>query len=286
MMMGIEVEPGVSIHIGVGASVMHNSQEVVSVVIPAFNEEDHIGVVLDVLLCVENLSRILVVDDGSIDRTCTVVEAYCRRDPRISLLALDHNLGKGGAMAAGAEFLQEDLILFLDADLIYLRPENVEALCAPVREGTCDMAYALFAHGRIHTDLSHRFAPFLSGQRCLRWSLFRDAPELGQARWGVEVALNLHAWHNGYTVQTVCWEGVSHSSRVEKLKGLKGYLSHLEMWLDIGRYYGRHFLFQDLLGRAQARSKKWQTGRHWVWGRKPRSFKSTIGKYRRFRIKE
>jgi polyisoprenyl-phosphate glycosyltransferase len=286
MMMGIELKPGVPIHIGVGGNFMHNSQEAVSVVIPAFNEEDHIGIVLDVLLCVKNLSRILVVDDGSTDRTCTVVEAYCRRDSRISLLALDHNLGKGGAMAAGAEFLQEDLILFLDADLIYLRPENVEALCAPVSEGRCDMAYALFAHGRIHTDLSHRFVPFLSGQRCLRWSLFRDAPELGQARWGVEVALNLHAWHSGYRVQTVCWEGVSHSSRVEKLKGLKGYLSHLEMWLDIGRYYGRHFLFQDLLGRAQARGRKWQTGRLWVLGRNPRSSKSTKSKYQRFRIKE
>jgi polyisoprenyl-phosphate glycosyltransferase len=265
---------------------MYNSQEAVSVVIPAFNEEHNIGAVLDVLLQVKNLSRILVVDDGSTDGTCAVVETYCRRDPRMALLSLPQNLGKGGAMVAGADSLNEDLILFLDADLIHLRPENVEALCAPVREDRCDMSYALFVHGRVHTDLSHRLAPFLSGQRCLRWSLFRDAPELGQARWGVEVALNLHAWHHGYCVQPVYWHSVSHFSRIEKIEGLRGYLSHVEMWLDIGRYYGRHFLFQDLLGRPHLRGKHRRPSHYRIRSHNPQSSGPTESTSRRFRIKE
>jgi polyisoprenyl-phosphate glycosyltransferase len=182
--------------------------------------------------------------------------------------------------------LQEDLILFLDADLICLRPENVEALCAPVREGRCDMTYAIFSHGRVHTDLSHRLAPFLSGQRCLRWSLFRDAPELGQARWGIEVALNLHAWHHKYCVQPVHWHGVSHFSRIEKIEGVKGYLSHVEMWLDIGRYYGRHFLFQDLLGRPHLRGKHRRPDHHRVPNPKSHSSGSAESRSQRFRIKE
>lgn len=230
---------------------MQHTQEPVCAVIPAYNEEDYIGTVLDVLINVEDLAQILVVDDGSADATSQIVRQYAQQDARVNLLCLAQNLGKGGAMVAGAETVEQDLVLFLDADLKGLRPEHVRALCAPVCWGECDMTLGLFTQGRRQTDWSHRLTPFLSGQRCLRWSLYRDAPELGQARWGVEVALSLYAWHHQHTVQKIFWPGVTHAMRMEKQHGLGGYWSHLKMWLDIGRYFSRYFLFQSLLGQGR-----------------------------------
>jgi glycosyltransferase involved in cell wall biosynthesis len=234
---------------------MRYTQESVSAVIPAYNEEHYIGPVLDALMRVEEFSQILVVDDGSSDATGDVVYGYGRRDGRIKLLQLDHNLGKGGAMVAGADAVAEDLVVFLDADLIGIKPEHIRMLCLPVCWGECDMTLGLFAQGRRQTDLSHRLTPFLSGQRCLRWSLFRDAPEMGQARWGVEVALSLHAWRQHYQVQRVTWSGVTHAMRMEKQKGMHGYWSHAKMWVDIAEYFSRYFVFQQILKSRRGGSR-------------------------------
>ncbi len=190
----------------------------VSVVIPAYNEEDYIGNVLDVLCGVDEVASILVVDDGSTDSTVAVVQRFAARDARVRLLSLEHNLGKGGAMVAGADYVAQDLILFLDADLLGLRPDHIRSLIGPVVRGDCDMTLGLFTGGRVQTDASHKLTPFLSGQRCLRWSLFRDAPEIGQARWGVEVALSLYAWRYGLRVGRIhcVWHDPCHARREDE----------------------------------------------------------------------
>ena len=215
-------------------------QEAATVIIPAYNEEKHVGAVLEVLRYVDQLSQIIVVDDGSTDSTAVVVNYLRQRDPRIELLCMSDNQGKAGAMVAGAEASRNDLIVFLDADLIGLQPGNLRALIEPVQSGWYAMTLGLFTHGRRQTDLSHKLIPFLSGQRCLRWSLFKDTPDLNSARWGVEVALSFYAWRQDYHVITVSWPGVTHAMRPEKSDGIDGYWSHVQMWLDIGKYVAQH----------------------------------------------
>ena len=63
------------------------------------------------------------------------------RDARIQLVCLSANQGKGGAMLAGAQVSDNDLIVFLDADLIGLHPENVLTLIEPVSNGKCSDAW-------------------------------------------------------------------------------------------------------------------------------------------------
>jgi glycosyltransferase involved in cell wall biosynthesis len=209
-------------------------------VIPAHNEAQQIAPVINVLCQVNDLLQITVVDDCSSDNTSDVVRSYCERDPCIRLLRLPTNRGKGGAMAAGADASASDLIVFLDADLVGLRAEHVLALIEPVRNGVCSMALGLFTHGRRLTDWSHRLTPFLSGQRCLRWSLFRSTPDLVTARSGVEVALSLHAWRHGYRVMPVPWYGVTHVMKHEKRGWLRGRWLYLPMYGEIVRYLARH----------------------------------------------
>lgn len=214
-------------------SVRH---EPVALVIPSFNEGLRIGALLETVCQVGWLSRILVVDDGSTDDTARVVQASARTDLRIQLLCLADNRGKAAAMVAGADASGCDLIAFIDADLLRLRPEHVIELIEPVRAGTCSMTLGLFTGGRWTTDNSHRLTPFLSGQRCLRWSLFRSIPDLETSRAGIEVALSLYAWRRGYRVCPVHWHGVTHVMKIEKMGILRGNLSHFKMYAEIIRY--------------------------------------------------
>jgi len=232
----------------------------VSAVVPAFNEEAGITSVLELLHRCPELVRITVVDDGSTDGTARRVLEYARREPRLRLLRLKPNRGKGSAMAAGAEASPSDLVLFLDADLIGVSPQQLRKLIEPVRRGSCSMSLAVFSGPGGPSDRSQAVLPGLSGQRnsarwsgqrnsarwsgqrnsarlsgqrCLRWSQFRETPGLAETRYGAEVALNRFARKQGLPVQLVQWPGVTHLSKYEKRGWLPGLFAYLRMYLEI-----------------------------------------------------
>lgn len=104
------------------------------VVVPAWNEAQAIGEVLDGLL--PRVDAVVVVDDGSSDRTG---EVALGRDARVVRHAL--NRGLGAALATGIRAaLAEgaDAILTFDADGQH-RPEDVPAVLAPIKEGSADV---------------------------------------------------------------------------------------------------------------------------------------------------
>jgi dolichyl-phosphate beta-glucosyltransferase len=91
-----------------------------SIVIPAFNEELRLGETLDELTAFLAKQpwpwEVRVVDDGSADATCAIVEAYARRNPRVVLQREPHR-GKGGAVKAGLLAATGDYRFICDADL-------------------------------------------------------------------------------------------------------------------------------------------------------------------------
>jgi dolichyl-phosphate beta-glucosyltransferase len=112
-----------------------------SVVIPAYNEVRRIGPSLERVwnyLCA-NYGRggfeIIVVDDGSRDRTATLVEEFTSRGPEIRLIRLPMNRGKGAAVRAGMVAAVGDAVLFSDADLS-TPIEEVEPALKLIREGS------------------------------------------------------------------------------------------------------------------------------------------------------
>lgn len=91
-----------------------------SVVIPAYNESSRIKntvIKCSGYLKKKNISHeIIVVDDGSKDETCAVVEEISKKLPNIILVKLPQNKGKGGAVQKGMEVAKGDIRLFMDAD--------------------------------------------------------------------------------------------------------------------------------------------------------------------------
>jgi glycosyltransferase involved in cell wall biosynthesis len=94
----------------------------ISVVFPAYNEEENLEkAIQQAEQCLEGLTpdwEIIVVNDGSRDRTGEIVDAISRRDPRV--IAVHHkngNRGYGAALRSGIERASKDLLFFSDSDL-------------------------------------------------------------------------------------------------------------------------------------------------------------------------
>ena len=197
-------------------------------IIPAFNEEERIGTVLEAVKKSKLVDEIIVVDDGSDDRTAEVAMKM-----GVSVIVNDKNLGKGGALCRGLKNSQSDVILFLDADLCGLKPEDVDHLLQPVISGDWDMTIGIFANGRLATDLAQKVAPFLSGQRAIKRKILMDISGLEISRYGVEVALTRYVKKEKIRIKEIHLEDVSHVMKEEKLGIIRGFAERLKMYRDI-----------------------------------------------------
>lgn len=200
----------------------------ITAIIPAYNEEQTIGNVLDCVTKVGEITQIIVVSDGSTDRTAEVAATY-----DIELIDLAENVGKGGAMKAGMERCKNENVVFLDADLIGLTKKHVQDLILPVIKNEADMTIGIFKNGRIVTDLAQKVTPYLSGQRAVKKSLLDKIPNIDISRYGVEVALTKFVEKNDISTMEVYLEDMTHVTKEEKLGLIKGVQARLKMYWDI-----------------------------------------------------
>jgi len=113
-----------------------------SVVIPAWNEEDGITDIIERVLATQSPLadvgvsdlELIVVDDGSQDRTAEIVASY----PAVVLVKHPLNRGYGAAIKSGFRQARGDLLAFLDADGTY-PPEYFPSLCGPILEDKADL---------------------------------------------------------------------------------------------------------------------------------------------------
>jgi dolichyl-phosphate beta-glucosyltransferase len=109
-----------------------------SIVIPAFNEEARIGATLErVMSCVHARgwsAEVLVVNDGSSDRTTEIVTAAAHRFPEIRLVQNSANRGKGYSVRNGILQARGEIVMFTDADLS-APIEEAERLFDAIQEG-------------------------------------------------------------------------------------------------------------------------------------------------------
>jgi glycosyltransferase involved in cell wall biosynthesis len=97
-------------------------KKLISVLIPAYNEEEVLPLLVERLgkLASDNDAydfEFLFVNDGSRDRTLEMIEAYAKKDDKISYINLSRNFGKEIAMIAGFDYVKGDAMVIIDADL-------------------------------------------------------------------------------------------------------------------------------------------------------------------------
>jgi ubiquinone/menaquinone biosynthesis C-methylase UbiE len=108
-----------------------------SVIIPCHNEEGNIAECVRRVPNMGSWTEIVVVDDGSTDRTRKRIQEIMRTDSRVRLIAFDGNQGKANAVRAGFQAARGDVLMILDADMAVM-PEDLPKFLRPLQNGTAD----------------------------------------------------------------------------------------------------------------------------------------------------
>lgn len=112
---------------------------VISVIMPAFNEEKAVGVLIDrilnVLKQITNNFEIIVIDDGSKDQTLDIC-----REKRVITIHNRYNCGKGYALREGFKLARGDIILTIDSDGEH-HPEEIPLIIQPILEGKVEAVF-------------------------------------------------------------------------------------------------------------------------------------------------
>jgi len=124
--------------------------ELLSILVPVFNEARTVASVIDRLLTIELPvpREIIVVNDGSSDGTREVLDAFPIQGRAVRILHAEPNAGKGAAIRRGLQLARGTIIAIQDADL-ELDPAQLGALVAPVVAGETKVVYgSRFLAGR------------------------------------------------------------------------------------------------------------------------------------------
>ena len=134
---------------------MSGRSELLSIIVPVYNEVATSRAVLDRLLAIDLPVRreIVVVDDGSTDGTAQVLEQAVREKLPIAVLHAERNGGKGTAIRLGLRQAKGSIVAIQDADL-ELDPQQLADLVAPILDGSANVVYgSRFLHGRAGAPL-------------------------------------------------------------------------------------------------------------------------------------
>ena|ERR1022692_1746597 len=115
-------------------------EEILSVVVPVFNERKTLGAVVEALDRLPGLLEIVVVDDCSTDGTQEEAARLAALFPRLRVLRHVRNQGKTGALRTGIAETRGEIVIIQDADLEY-NPEDIPAVIQPIIEGRAEVVF-------------------------------------------------------------------------------------------------------------------------------------------------
>lgn len=135
----------------------------VSVLIPAYNEENTIRQVLTNVQALPIEKQIIVVNDGSTDSTYEILEEL-RVDSGFTVVHSDENRGKGHAIRSGIPHVKGQVVVIQDADM-ELNPNDIIHLVEPLKDVHTDVVYgSRFLDGRgnasLHNFIANRILAF------------------------------------------------------------------------------------------------------------------------------
>lgn len=115
---------------------------ILSVMMPVYNEEATVEIILDHVLARPEVGEVIAVDNGSTDRSGEILESVAARDERVRVIRLSPNRGKGGAIQRAIAEISRPYAIVQDADLEY-DPRDYARLLEPLLDGHADVVYGL-----------------------------------------------------------------------------------------------------------------------------------------------
>ena len=203
-----------------------SSRPCLSVVIPCYNEESTVASVVDKVLANPWVAEVIVVDDGSTDKSREILAAI--DEPRLVVVLQSVNQGKGAALRAGFAKATAEYVIVQDADLEY-DPDEFGVLLGPLEADKADVVFgSRFQSGQPHRVLyywhsvGNRFLTTASNmftnlnltdmETC--YKAFRrgviQSIEIQENRFGFEPEITAKVARGGWRVYEV---GISYSGR-------------------------------------------------------------------------
>ena len=184
------------------------SDKSVSIVIPAFNEEATVAKVVSVARKLSYVDEVIVVDDGSTDRTVEEAE-----NAGATVISHIMNEGKGSAIKTGFKYSHGNIVAFIDADVSNFTSEKIDKIIRPILEDRTDITKTKFAResGRV-TELTAKpllgfFFPELNYEQPLSGQFAGKRSALSKIRfekdYGVDVGIVLDADVHGIKILEV-----------------------------------------------------------------------------------
>lgn len=228
----------------------------VTAVVAAYNEQQTIANVLGSLQRSPLIDEIIVVSDGSTDATVEIARAH-----DVRTIALRRNQGKGYAMRLGVEHASNDVIFFVDADMLDLSDQHISSLVRPVLERKCEMNVGIRHRGPIRNflHLKAHMGPVLSGIRVMRREVWEAVPAAYMERFKIELALNYFCAASGYRQRNTVIYELGHVIKESKRGILRGLAQRVDMTTEVILLHFDLYLFQtwrwsvegDVLSGAQ-----------------------------------
>lgn len=121
-------------------SILSSVPSRLSIVVPAYNEEQTLASVVERLLLVEYLREIVVVDDCSKDNTFAIAQQLASKYDQVRVIRHERNGGKTEALKTGFAATTGDIVIVQDADLEY-DPAEIKDVIQPIVDGFADVVY-------------------------------------------------------------------------------------------------------------------------------------------------
>jgi dolichol-phosphate mannosyltransferase len=250
-----------------------------SIVIPAYNEEQNIGKCLDDLRAAvvgrhQIPCEIIVVDDSSRDATAAVVAAEAQRDPAVRLVRNTPPNGFGRAIRRGLEAVQGDVVVICMADLSD-DPEDIVAYYRKIQEGYDCVFGSRFIRGS-HVENYPRVKLVVNRivNRCIQWlfwvpfndlsnafkayrtAVVRDCGPYRASHFNITLEMSLGAVVRGYHIAQIPIHWYGRTWGMSKLKlremGRKYFCTLLML------YFQRWLIADDLMAERLAANQAYQ----------------------------
>ncbi|MBP9759368.1 glycosyltransferase [Candidatus Dojkabacteria bacterium] len=189
----------------------------VTAIIPAYNEEKNILQVLNCLKQIPELNEIIVIDDGSTDRT---VE-YAKSVKNVRVESNTKNLGKTKSILKGIKLSSFDSILMVDADLVGLNKSHILELIDTYKMGI-DMVILDYGNQEYLLRKIIRSFPALSGVRILSKKEFNKIKFTSKDRFELENRINNHYLNHELSLIVINGDTVHTPHKYEKYSFHKG----------------------------------------------------------------
>ena len=202
----------------------------VSCIIAAYNEERRIAAVLKVVENFPFFNEIVVVNDGSQDFTAEVVKKF-----DVKLIEHKKNQGKTAAVLTGVNHSSGELLVFIDADLVGLTPENIAKMMYLVLNGSYRMTILDRAGDRSAIWGWTNCARFFGGERCLWRKDFLNVGLSKNSGYLMEIIMNLYYLNKKMKVRNIYCDNLYTVHQYNKVGKLRGYWNYFKMSVKIVR---------------------------------------------------